>query len=95
MTSGWHFVSAPAELSACPHCPMPVLRGLDEGIPACVDLVPLSGLPAEIAAIASGLRTYTRLRDGTLAYRDDSRLGDPAMASPVHAQHACPTRSTR
>lgn len=82
-------VSTKAELSTCATCALPVLRALDEGIPACVDLVPLPDLAAEIAAIATGRHTYTRLRDGTLAYRDEIRLSDPAMATPVHAGHAC------
>lgn len=95
MNSKTHFVSTPAELSTCGGCGMPTLRALDEGLPACVDLVPLPGLPAEIAAIAGGRQTYTRLRDGGLARRDESRLRDPAMASPVHAQHMCTSRSQR
>lgn len=84
-----HFVSTTAELSTCGTCALPVLRALDEGVPACVDLVPLPNLAAEITAIATGRWTYTRLRDGSLAYRDETRLSDPAMASPVHAAHAC------
>jgi len=84
-----HFVSTAAELSACTTCGMPILRALDEGLPARVDLVPLPGLPAEIAAIACSRRTYTRLRNGQLAYRDETRLSDPHMASPVHAEHTC------
>jgi hypothetical protein len=85
-----HLVSTKAELSMCATCALPVLRALDEGMAACVDLVPLAGLAAEVAAIATGHQTYTRLRDGTLAYRDESRLSDPAMASPIHAAHTCP-----
>jgi hypothetical protein len=87
-----HFVSTVAELSACTTCGLPTLRALDEGMPARVDLVPLSDLPAEITAIAGGRRTYTRLRNGQLAYRDDTRLSDPAMAAPVHAEHRCTRR---
>lgn len=89
-----HFISTPAELSTCATCALPILRALDEGIPARVDLVPLPGLPAEIAAIATGRQTYTRLRNGGLAYRDEVRLSDPAMATPVHAQHTCQPRRT-
>lgn len=88
-----HFVSTVAELSGCRYCPMPVLRALDEGLPACVDLLPLTDLAAEITALAAGQATYTRLRNGQLAHRDLSRLADPAMSSPVHAQHACPGRT--
>lgn len=89
-----HFVSTVVELSTCHRCGLPILRALDEGIAARVDLVPLPDLAAEIAAIATGRQTYTRLRNGTLAYRDETRLADPKLASPVHAQHACPTRRT-
>lgn len=92
MTSGAHFVSTPAELSACASCALPVLRALDEGMPACVDLIPLPDLAAEVAAIATGRWTYTRIPGGGLAYRDVNRLADPAMASPVHAAHTCPRR---
>jgi len=88
-----HFVNTPAELATCPRCGMPTLRALDEGIPATVDLLPLpGGLPAEVAAIASGRRTYARLLNGQLAYRDQSRLADNHLASNIHAQHDC-TRS--
>ncbi|WP_433368401.1 hypothetical protein ACQPZX_41490 [Actinoplanes sp. CA-142083] len=88
-TTTKHFVSTEAKLAICPRCTRPVLRAHDEGIPACVDLVPLPNLGAEIAAIARGLWTYTRLRNGYLAYRDTTRLADPAMAGQVHAEHAC------
>jgi hypothetical protein len=84
-----HFVSTEGKLSTCPRCALPVLRALDEGIPACVDLIPLPDLGAEIAAIANGHWTYTRLNNGYLAYRDTSRLADPAMAGRVHAEHTC------
>ena len=87
-----HFVSTAAELSACNTCGMPILRALDEGLPARVDRVPLPDLSAEITAIATGRQTYTRLRNGGLAYRDETRLSDPAMASRVHAQHVCQPR---
>lgn len=90
-----HFISTEAELSACATCGLPILRALDEGIPARVDLVPLFDLVAEIAAIATGRLTYTRLRNGTLAHRDEVRLADPAMASRVHAQHQCPDGTRR
>lgn len=87
-----HFVSTPAELSACKACDMPTLRALDEGMPTKVDLLPLPDLPAEITAIATGRRTYTRLRNGQLAHRDQTRLSDPDMATPVHAEHQCTPR---
>jgi hypothetical protein len=90
-----YLVSTPADLSACPRCDMPILIGLDEGLQARVDLVPLPNLAAEIAAIATGRWTYTRLRDGSLAHRDQSRLADPLLAAPVHAEHACPPASAR
>lgn len=87
-----HFVSTAAVLSVCHRCGLPILRALDEGLPARVDLVPLPDLGAEITAIVTGRQTYTRLRNGGLAYRDDTRLSDPAMAATVHAQHACQPR---
>lgn len=87
-----HFESTVADLSACAHCQIPVLRALDEGIAACVDLVPLAGLPAEITAIAEGLWTYTRLGNGHLIYRDVTRLADPNLTGHIHAQHRCPRR---
>ena len=84
-----HLISTPAALSGCARCPMPVLRALDEGVPACVDLVPLDDLAAEIAALAAGLATYNRLPGDHLAYRDQSRLSDPDTSHPIHAEHAC------
>lgn len=87
-----HFVSTAAALSICECCDMPTLTALDEGIPARVELIPLPALAAEIAAIAHGRLTYTRLRNGQLAVRDQYRLADPDSASQVHAQHVCPKR---
>lgn len=87
-----HLISTTAELSICATCGMPILRALDEGLPARVDLLPLPDLPAEITAIACGRKTYTRIPGGGLAHRDETRLSDPAMAAPVHAQHACTPR---
>lgn len=91
-TAPKHLVSTAARLGTCALCRMPVLRALDEGQPAVVDLLPIGGgLPAEVTAIGSGRRTYARLNNGQLAYRDQSRLADNTLTR-IHAQHDCTRR---
>lgn len=84
-----HLESTAAQLDTCRRCGMPVLHALDEGVRIRVDLVPLPNLAAQVAALAAGRPTFAQLRGGQLAYRDPSRLANPAMAERVHTEHEC------
>jgi len=74
----------------CWRCGRPILYGLAEGIPARVDITPISSA-VEAAYTAAGRATYTLRRSG-LIHRDQSRRSDPSLASPVLAAHQCPGR---
>jgi hypothetical protein len=88
---GHSLETSPAIAKPCPRCRRPLLTGLAEGIHAYVDITPLT--PAgEIAAVLAGRQTYTLRRTG-LIQRDAYRRADPALASPVLAQHDCLRRT--
>jgi hypothetical protein len=86
-----HLTTTPATVQTCPRCHRPVLYGLAEGLPARVDIQPLT--PAgERHALRAGRWTYTLTRTG-LVHRDADRRADPTLAQPVLAAHDCPRRS--
>jgi hypothetical protein len=82
--------SAPI-LKTCARCEARILTGLAEGIHAYVDLTPVT-TAGEIAALLAGRETYTLRRYG-LIRRDVYRRTDPALATPVLADHDCPRRA--
>lgn len=84
-----HFETTAPVVTRCGRCLGPVIYGLAEGIPARVDVAPLPGPAAEAAVLDGGRQTYTLRRSG-LVHRDPARRTDPALATPVLAEHACP-----
>ncbi|WP_203843577.1 hypothetical protein [Winogradskya humida] len=83
-----HLETTAPYVQTCPRCRRSILYGLAEGIAARVDVVPISGTQ-EAAAAAAGIQTFTLRRTG-LVQRDAIRRTDPALASPVLAEHRCP-----
>jgi len=78
-----HLIDTAPDVHAC-RCGALVLGAVAEGVPVRADPHPLN-LAGELAALASGRRSYVLSRVG-LVLRDTSRLG---LRGPVLADHRC------
>lgn len=85
-----HLITTRAQPDTCHRCQHPILIGYAEGLSARVNATPLPDRDAEIAALLTGLHTYTRFSNGELAHRDANRIRDPYLSKrDIHAEHKC------
>lgn len=85
-----YLVSTQAVDTAC-WCGAPVLRALDEGLEAKVDVAPVDRA-GEIAALLAGRHTYSLSpRSRYLIYRSAEHILAGDLKGTVHAQHRCTT----
>lgn len=88
-----HFISTTAEPATCPRCDTAILVALDEGLDARADPAPLDQA-AEVDALLTGRRTYTRTPGGQLVERTADRISGGSLRGTVHAEHRCTPNPT-
>lgn len=85
-----HLISTRAVEVDCPQCQQPVLRAVDEGLPAVVDATPINPT-TELHTLLDNRRTYARLHCRELAHRHAGRIRHGLVGDAIHAEHICPT----